>query len=114
MREKPVGGKGRTVPSRYSKARTDAGAMKEFGDYLRAKDVSGKGRSAAAGRRQGELKKAATKITASKMGGYAPSASSASPTSKKKVSNAAQATEAKRAAAARSRAKARKTIPNTK
>lgn len=109
MRDKPVGGKGRTVPSRYSKARSDAGAMKQFGDYLRAKDVSGKGRSAAAGRRQAGVKKAATEITAKKLAGYAPAASSASGTKKTKSKSAAYETRA-----GMRRPKPKPRIPNTK
>lgn len=49
-----VAGASRNATS--AKRVADAG-FKKFGDYLAAKDVSGKGRSAAAGRRQGELKK---------------------------------------------------------
>jgi hypothetical protein len=124
MRDKPVGGKKKPVARRSADAsegaanaaakRAKAAEFAKFGEYLRASDVGGKGRSAAAGRRQAGLKKAVTSITASKMAGYASSTPSASPTSRKKASNAAQATEAKRAAAARRRAAARRTIPNTK
>jgi hypothetical protein len=118
MRDKPVGGKKKPVPRRSADASAGAASaaskreFAKFGEYLRASDVSGKGRSATAARRQGELKKAVTKATGSKMAGYAPSAPSASPTSRKKASNAAQATEAKRAANAR-KVGAKKRIPKT-
>lgn len=83
MRDKPVGGKKKPVARRSADAAAGAASaaakreFAKFGEYLRASDVGGKGRSAAAGRRQGELKKAVAKNTASKIGGYAPSAPSA-------------------------------------
>jgi len=111
----PVGGsKGKTVPSRYSKARTDAGAMKKFGDHLRAADVSGKGRSAAAGRRQAGVRAAATKVTGQKLAGYGPSA----PTGRGRLEGvAAKPTPKSGAYASRAgmrKPTAKKRIPNTK
>jgi hypothetical protein len=114
MRDKPVGGKKKvrvtytSADAREGKAKAKAAAdFKQFGDYLRAKDVSGKGRSAAAGRRQAGVKKAATEITAKKLAGYAPAASSASGTKKTKSQSAAYQSRA-----GMRRPKPR--IPNTK
>ena len=71
-KQPPYGGKKKNLGSplaaaqRQSKARNSLGSpaaagererFKQFGDFLAAKDVSGKGRSAAAARRQADLKK---------------------------------------------------------
>lgn len=56
MRDKPVGGKKKTAPKRDAE-RAAMAAFKKFADHLNATDVGGKGRSAAARRRQSGLKK---------------------------------------------------------
>jgi hypothetical protein len=86
-----------------------AGDFKKFADNLRATDVSGKGRSAAAGRRQAGLKDAVTKTTGKKLAGYGPSAPSASGTKKSSSKSAAYASRAGMRKPAE-----KKRIPNTK
>jgi len=81
---------------RQTKARKSAGSptaagererFKQFGDYLRASDVSGRGRGAAAGRRQGDLKKYVSAVGAA--GVASGMATSAKKKSTKKVGSAA-------------------------
>ena len=101
-KQPPYGGKKKNPGSplaaaqRQTKARKSAGSpmaagererFKQFGDFLAAKDVSGKGRSAAAGRRQGDLKKYVSAVGAA--GIASGMAASAKKKSAKKVGAAA-------------------------
>jgi hypothetical protein len=92
-----------------------AGDFKKFADNLRATDVSGKGRSAAAGRRQAGLKDVAAKTTGKKLAGYGPSA----PTGRGRLEGVAAKPTPKSAAylsraGVRKPTTAKKRIPNTK
>ena len=73
-----------------SKKRVADAAFKKFGASLRAEDVSGKGRSAAAGRRQADLKKYVSAVgaagVASGYGTVGKKKSSVKPSAMKKAS----------------------------
>lgn len=102
---------------RQTKARKSAGSptaagererFKQFGDYLRASDVGGKGRSAAAGRRQGELKKYVSAVGAAGVASGYGTAGAKKKSTKKVGSAAAEVRAAKNAKMKKPR------IPKTK
>ena len=110
MRDKPVGGKKKTVPSRYSEARNQTAALKKFNDYYGAADVKNpQQRAATAQQRQQALARGGKQVIAKKIGGYGPSAPSASGTKKTKSKSAAYETRA-----GMRRPKPKPRIPNTK